>query len=159
MTVFRLAAAAVLAALSGFYFHVFYGRGWANAYVQAQAAASRLNDVVREPYPDIVVLVATLTSLIPMTFKVLLFVLVREQLPGRSGAAKGLLFGFALLVIGDNFIRIPIMNVVVGNPVDVMLVQSAESWVYALLTGLIIGVLVPAGADQPLRRWLSLPTR
>ncbi len=156
MTSLRLAAAVVLAALSGFYFHVFYGRGWANAYVQAQAAAGRLNDVAREPYPDVMVFIAALTSLIPMAFKVLLFVMIRDLLPGRSGAAKGLSFGLLLLVISDSFIRMPIMNVVGGNPPDVMLVQSAEGWVYSLLIGLVIGVVVPPDAREHLPRQLQL---
>ncbi len=154
MTWLRLALAVVAAALSGFYFHVYYGRGWANAYVQAQAAAGRLSDVVREPYPDAVVLIATLTSLVPMAFKVLVFVIIRDLLAGRSGVAKGLSFGLLLLVIGDSFIRMPVMNIVVGNPVDVMLVQSAEAWIYSLLIGLIIGIFVPANAREHLPRWL-----
>jgi hypothetical protein len=152
MTWVRLALAAVMATAGGFFFHVYYGRGLANDYVQAQAAAGRLNDIVHAPYSTPVFLTALATALLPVVFKVALFVLIRDHLPGRSGVAKGLWYGLLLLAISDDFIRMPIMSVVVGNPVDVMLVQSAEVWVISFMTGLIIGILVPAGADQELRR-------
>lgn len=154
----RLTLATVLATAAGFYFHVYYGRGLANDYVQAQAAAGRLNDIARAPHPMPIFLTALATALLPVLFKVALFVLVREQLPGRSGVAKGLWYGLLLLVISDDFVRGPIMSMVVGNPVDVVLVQSAEWWLIPLMMGLIIGVLVPAGVDQQLRRWLRVPT-
>lgn len=144
MTNLRLVAAVVMATVTGFYFHVLYGRGWAVRYVQEQAAQGRLNDIVREPYPWDVYLAALATAFIPVAFQVLLFVLVRDRLPGTSGATKGLWFGALLLAIGDTLVRIPIMSVAVGNPVDVMLVQSAEYWVVGLLKGLLIGVLTPA---------------
>lgn len=152
MTALRVALAVIVATASGFFIHVYYGRGLANAYVQAQAAAGRLSEIVREPYPMPIFLTALATALVPMAFKVGLFVLVRERLPGRSGAAKGLWYGLLLLAIGDNFIRIPIMSVVVGNPADVMLVQSAEAWAISLVTGLLIGTFVPADAGRHLLR-------
>lgn len=147
----RLALATVLATAAGFYFHVFYGRGVANDYVQAQAAAGRLNDIVHAPYPMPIFLAALATSFLPVLCKVAIFVIVRQQLPGKSGAVKGLWYGLLLLVITDDFIRVPIMSVVVGNPIDVMIVQSAEVWGIHLMTGLIIGALVPADVS---RIWL-----
>jgi hypothetical protein len=147
----RAAAAVVLAAATGFVFHVFYGRGWAKDYVQAQAELGRLGDIAREPYPLAVVVPAAATALIPVAFQVLLFVLIREKLPGRSGAAKGLWFGALLLAIGDSLIRMPVMSLIVGNPADVVAVQSAEAWIIKVMTGLIIGLLVPAGLS-----WQSL---
>lgn len=144
MTNLRLVAAVALATVSGFYFHVLYGRGWVVRYVQEQAAQGRLNDIVREPYPWDVYLAALATAFIPTAFQVLLFVLVRDRLPGTSGAVKGLWFGALLLAIGDNLLRIPIMSVAVGNPADVMFVQSAEYWIIGLVKGLLIGVSTPA---------------
>lgn len=152
MTNLRLVAAVALATMSGFYFHVLYGRGWAVRYVGEQAALGRLNDIVREPYPWDVYLLALATAFIPTAFQVLLFVLVRDRLPGTSGATKGLWFGALLLAIGDNLVRIPIMSVAVGNPADVMLVQSAESWVIGLVKGLLIGILTPAEIGRSARR-------
>lgn len=148
----RLIAAVVLATVSSFYFHVHYGRGWAVRYVEAQAALGRLNEIAREPYPWGVYVAALATAFVPTLFQVFLFVLVRDRLPGASGVVKGLWFGVFLLAIGDNLLRMPIMNVVVGNPIDVMLVQSAEYWVIGLLKGLLIGVLTPAQLAWPLRR-------
>ncbi len=139
----RLVIATLLATACGFYIHVLYGRGWANQYVQVQAAAGRLNEIAREPYPWDVYLLALSTAAVPTAFQVLLYVLIRDRLPGQSGPVKGLWFGVLLLAIGENLIRIPLMSVAVGNPVDVMLVQSAEAWSIGLIKGLLIGLLVP----------------
>lgn len=152
MTHLWLVAAVALATASGFYFHVLYGRGWAVRYVQEQAAQGRLNDIVHEPYPWDVYLAALATSFIPTAFQVLLFVLLRDRLPGSSGAVKGLWFGALLLAIGDNLVRIPIMSLAVGNPADVMFVQSAEYWIIGLVKGLLIGVLTPADVGWSARR-------
>jgi hypothetical protein len=146
MTALRLSAAVVLSTAVGFFLHVYYGRGWANAYVQTQAALGRLNDIAREPYPTEIFLAALATALIPTAFQVLLFVLIRDRLPGRSGAVKGLWFGILMLAIGDNLIRMPLMSLIGGNPIDVMLVQTAEAWIIALAKGVLIGALTPADA-------------
>lgn len=152
MTNFRVIAAVALATVSSFYFHVLYGRGWAIGYVQQQAALGRLNDIVHEPYPWDIYLAALATAFIPTAFQVGLFVLVRDRLPGTSGAVKGFWFGARLLAIGDNLVRIPIMSVAVGNPIDVMLVQSAEHWIIGFLKGVLIGVLTPPQLTWPIRR-------
>ena len=143
MKLLRLAAATLLATAAGFFIHVHYGRGWANQYVQVQAAAGRLSEIAREPYPWDVYLLALSTAVIPTAFQVLLYVLIRDKLPGRNDAIKGLWFGALLLAIGENLIRIPIMSVAVGNPIDVMLVQSAEAWTIGIVKGLLIGVVSP----------------
>ena len=155
MTALRLIAAVVIAAAAGFSFHVAYGRGWAKAYVQAQAALGRLDHILREPYPLGVVVPAALTALIPAAFQVLLFVLIRAKLPGRSGAVKGLWFGALLLAISDDLIRLPLMSMIVGNPPDVMLVQSFEHWAIKLMMGVVIGVLTPASVELHPERWFA----
>lgn len=140
----RILLATIIAAAIGFTIHVLYGQGLALEYVQTAAQEGRLNEIIRQPYPAWLVTVAAITALIPTLGKVLLYVLVQDKLPASSNSGRGLLFGLVLLVIDDSLLRTPIMNVVVGNPFDVMLVQSLENWAIPLLMGLVIAHIVPS---------------
>lgn len=140
----RIVLATAVASAAGFGIHVLCGQGWALEYATRAAQAGRLGGVLREPYPTYVVVVAALTTLIPTLGKVLVFLLVRDRLPGRTALMKGLAFGLLLLLINDALLRLPIMNVVIGNPVDVMLVQSLEAWLISPIMGILIALIVPA---------------
>src|SRR5690349_14871605 len=104
----RIVLATTVASAAGFGIHVLYGQGWALQYVARAAQGGRLNGVVREPYPNYVVVIAALTALIPTFGKVLMFMLVRDRLPGRTAVVKGLGFGLLLLMINDALLRLPI---------------------------------------------------
>jgi hypothetical protein len=140
----RLALATLGAAAIGFAIHVLYGRGWAEAYVQTAARAGRLSKIIREPYPASVVIVASITALLPTAGKVIAFLWLRDNLPGRSRLVKGLWYGVLLTAMTDALIRVPLMSIVIGNPVDVMLVQSLEGWMIGPAMGIAIAILVPS---------------
>jgi hypothetical protein len=139
----RVAAAVAIATAVGFSIHVLYGRGWANDYLQQAAHEERFDHILREPYPAWLVVIAALTAMITMAAKVLVFVLIRDRLPGTSGLVKGLWYGVILLAFNEWLIRMPIMAMMVGNDLDLMVVQGLEHWAIALLVGPIIGVLTP----------------
>ncbi len=143
LSVARIAGAVVVAAAIGFSIHVLYGQGWAEAYVQRAADMGRLNGALHQPYPTTIVVIAALTALVPTAGKVLAYILLKERLPGRSRIVKGLAFGLLVLLMGDALIRLPLMNAVIGNPFDVVLVQSLEGWLIAPLMGIAIALLVP----------------
>ena len=139
----RILLATILAAAAGFAIHVLYGQGLAMEYVQSAAREGRLDEIIQSPYPAWLVIVAAITALIPAFGKVLLYVFIQDKLPASSNTGRGLLFGLILLAMNDALLRAPIMSVVVGNPFDVMLVQSLEGWVISLSMGLLIAHLLP----------------
>jgi hypothetical protein len=145
----RVLLAAVVAALLSFAVHVLYGQGWARAYVDGAAAAGRLEGLVRQPYPASVVTVAAATAILPTLGTVLTFLLLRNHLPGRTRWQKGISFAALLVLSSDGAIRMPVMNLVIGNPVDVVLVQSAELWMINLLAGVVIALIAPSTASDP----------
>lgn len=145
----RILLATIVAATIGFAIHVFYGQGLAMEYVQSVAQEGRLSGIIRQPYPAWLVTVAATTALIPTFGKVLLYLLLQDKLPASSNTGRGLLFGLVLLVIDDALLRAPVMSVIVGNPIDVMLVQSLESWVIPLIMGLVIAHIVPSNTIVP----------
>lgn len=148
----RLSLAAVAAAILGFAVHVLYGQGWAKGYVDGAAAAGRLDGILQQPYPPAVIVVAAATAVLPALGKVLVFLLTQKHLPGRSGWQKGLSFGALLLLAGDGLLRTPVMNLIVGNPVDVVLVQVAEPWAMSFVTGIAIGTIAPMISKKAERR-------
>jgi hypothetical protein len=127
----------------GFAIHVQYGRGWAEAYVQHAANVGRLRGGLHEPYPAWLVTVAFITELLPVAGKIALYLLIRDFLPGKSRLMKGLSYGLLLMAIGDTLVRAPLMDALVGNPVDVVLVQNAEGWAIDLSVGSVIALLAP----------------
>lgn len=146
----RIALAATAAAAAGFSIHVLYGRGIAATYAATAAQTGRLNQVLKEPYPSWIVVLAATTALIPALGKVVAFLLLRPRLPGTAPWQKGLAFGGLLLLMNDALVRLPLMNVVVGLPADVALVQAVEAWSINLVMGLLISLL----ASPTDRTWI-----
>lgn len=140
---FRYVLAACIAASTGFFLHVTIGRGIAVEYVQAAADEGRLSGVLREPYPGWVVAIATSSAILPAIAFLLLWLLVRDRMPGRSRIVKGFVFGLLLLCLRDESLRLPVMQLVIGNPLDVTAVQSPESWVIYPIMGLLIALISP----------------
>jgi len=130
------AGAAILFAI-----HVYYGRGWAIDYVN-HAFNARHWTIFREPYPPHIFWTAFITEMLPMLGKVAVYLLLQDRLPGRSAVAKGLWYGLLMLFWTDGSFRGPIMSAVVGNPPDVVFVQSLEAWLIFPLVGVAIAVLV-----------------
>ena len=83
----RIAGATIFAAVIGFLIHVMYGQGIALDYVQKAAESGRLNDVIRQPYPNWVVAIASLTALIPAFGKVFVEPLTGQIDPDANSAA------------------------------------------------------------------------
>jgi hypothetical protein len=140
----RLAAAIVVAAALAFSIHVFYGQGWAACYVDHAFESGRLRGVLHQPYPAWLVTGAFLMELLPIAGKVVLYSMLRDLLPGRSRLAKGTAYGVLLMAIGDTLIRQPLMDALIGNPLDVVLIQNAAGWAVNLCVGITIALLVPA---------------
>ncbi len=142
MNKLRMLSAISAATFCGFAIHVLYGQGWPTEYVARAAQAGRLEQIIHEPYPIYVMAVAFLSAAIPTLGKVFVYCWLHEKLPGRSPFVKGLWFGLLMLFIRDDMLRLPIMNLVVGNPFDVVLVQSLEAWLLYPLTGLLIALCI-----------------
>jgi hypothetical protein len=139
----RMLVAVVASASAGFCIHVFYGEGWLNTYVQSAAEAGRLSNILQPPYPAAIMMAAYLTALVPYAVKVGIYRFAGHLLPARSAFARGLLYGLLLLALGDEFVRMPLMNGLVGNPVDVTVLMSLQPWAIALSSGVLIALFTP----------------
>ena len=142
MLVTRFMLALVAATVAGLLIHVAYGQGWANEFVQSAAEGGRLENLLQPPYPPWYLIVAWLSALLPTAAKVLGYLLIGPRLPGR-GWRRGLLYGLLLLAMSDAAVRLPLMNGLAGNPIDVVLVQGLEAWLIYPVMGTLIGLLLP----------------
>jgi hypothetical protein len=144
----KIALATVLAAAVLFVIHVYYGQGWAARYVGA-AYKARPWSIAHEPYPTPVFVSALATEVFPLLGMVILYLMVQDRLPGRSRIAKGFCFGLLFMFCTDYFVRLPFMNVLVGNPLDVAFIQAAEGWAIYPLVGVVIASVVGAANPRP----------
>lgn len=123
-----------------FVIHVYYGRGIAANYVD-HAFKTRPWKIFHEPYPTYVFWTALFTEMLPVLGMVIVYLMLRDRLPGRSTITKGLWYGALLMFCTDSFVRLPLMNALVGNPLDVVLVQALQDWMIYPLVGLTIALL------------------
>jgi hypothetical protein len=149
MYAIRILLATAVAAIAGFAFHVLYGRGLAQDYLAAAGESGRLGHMLQEPYPTYVVTIAALTALIPTLGKVIVWLLIRDKLPGVTTAGKAVWFTGLMLLMSDDFLRMPIMNLLVGMPIDVLTVYSAEQWVIVPMMCFLIAFILPPPRDAP----------
>ena len=151
MNATRIFLATATAAGAGFAFHVLYGRVFAQDYMAAAAEGGRMNEMLQEPYPTYVVTIAALTALIPTLGKVLVWLLIRDKLPSLTTFGKAICFTGLMMLIDGDVLRMPVMNLLVGMPLDVSAVYSAEKWVIVpTMCFLIAFILPPTRGDGPL---------
>jgi hypothetical protein len=121
-----VAVAVLVAALSGFVLHVLYGRGCAETYVQTAAKEGRLKNVLHEPYPIVVVVLPFVLAAVPAFRKVIASYLCKERLPGQTRLIRGVWFALLMMGMTYTLIRLPLINLVIGNTLGVSLVQARK---------------------------------
>ena len=72
---------------------------------------------------------------------VLLYAMIRRVLPTSSSVIRGVLLGLLLLAIMGRLLRQPVLDLVVGNPIEVVAIQDGVSWV-VWLSACIVAALV-----------------
>ena len=151
MNATRIFLATATAAGAGFAFHVLYARVFAQDYMAAAAESGRMNEMLQEPYPTYVVIIAALTALLPTLGKVLGWLLIRDKLPSLTTFGKAICFTGLMMLIDGDVLRMPVMNLLVGMPLDIWTVYSAEKWVIVpMMCFLIAFILPPTRGDGPL---------
>jgi hypothetical protein len=115
-------AASIASAVTGFAVHV-GSQSWVQSWV-----SERMQGTSVIPSWD-VRYVALATSIEVGVGLTLLYALVRQSMPVRSPVLRGLLLGAILLAVMGRLVRQPLMNLVIGNPLSVVVVQDGISWV------------------------------
>lgn len=139
----RIFLTTLFSASFGFAFHVLYGRGWASEYMDNAIKSGRMDGVLQEPYPFYIVAIAALTALIPTAGKVIIWLFIRDKIPGKRLWIKAFFFTGILIIADGGLLRQDIMNYLVGMPLDVWFVYGMEQWVIVPVMCILIVVLSP----------------
>ena len=120
-----LAVAAIAAAVAWFFVHKPIADHidlWVSEHMAGQP------DIKRQPYGLEVIIPATLSSIEYGIAMVVLYWLVRKATPTLSTLPRALCVFLLSLAIGGELMRFPVMQLVIGNPLGVTLVQHAALW-------------------------------
>ena len=127
--------AAVLSSLSAFAIHVFsqeWVLAWITEHIQGHEGSIATSWDVRY--------VAAVTSVETGVGLVVLYALLRSALPFKSSFLRGLILGVLLLAVMGSLLRQPFMNLVVGNPLSVVVVQDGITWIVWLVASVIVAL-------------------
>ncbi len=151
--------AAVAASVVGFTVH----KAFADrppAWVSAQMGSTQIK---LPPYGPEIVVPATLTSLELGVAYLAAYLLVRRATPDRSVFLRALLVAALCLALHGSLLRMPLMQLLVGNPVWVTVVQHAGTWAPVVAASLVVayayeflGGVLARPATSPGRRDTSV---
>jgi len=128
------ALTAVAAAAAGFVFHVAAEdrlQSWISARMKGRSVSPSRK----------VLLPAALTSIESGAGLVVLYILVRENLPFENTILRGLTVGFLVLAITGRLFRQPLMNCLIGNPLKVVFIQDGAVWINWLLMCVVLAAV------------------
>ena len=133
--------AAVAAGVVGFVVHV-GTQAWVQAWVTERMHGREVTASWDVRY------IALATSVEVGLGLVVLYALVRRAMPVKSAVLRGLLLGVVLLAVMGRLVRQPLMNLVIGNPLSVVIVQDGVSWVLWLAAAITAAVVFERLAPQ-----------
>jgi hypothetical protein len=114
--------AAAAAAVTGFVIHV-GSQAWVQAWVAERMQGRQVTGSWDVRY------LALATSLEVGVGLVILYALVRQAMPVKSSVLRGMLVGVVLLAVMGLLLRQPVMDLVIGNPLSVVIVQDGVAWI------------------------------
>lgn len=128
----------ILFGVLGFFIHVALG-----STVQAVVAENMKGvAILKPPYGPLITSIAGLTALIPALFSLVLYMVIRKQIPGKAPLIKGLFFGALILLLKGQLIRQPLMNYLVGNPLWVVVLQQSEIWLANFIPCILAAIII-----------------
>ena len=132
--ILTVALAALLSSAAGFCLHVFSAE-WLQHWIAGQMAGRDMVSSwdVRVP--------AAISAIEIGLGATLVYWLLHGRFPGLGWGLGGLCLAGLILMIKGNLIRQPLMNVLVGNPLEVVAVQDGMVWLtWAVMGWTIAGV-------------------
>jgi hypothetical protein len=130
---------AIIASLAGLSLHIIMLKEL-TPYI-----TSTLNNttILKPPYPIYINISAYITAILPGFGLALLYYFIRPYFSIKSKVARGILLGLFVLLIKGELIRQPIMNILVGNPISIALLQQSQIWLTSLVMSLLVVFLMP----------------
>jgi hypothetical protein len=141
----RATVSAIVASAVGFAVHV------ADQTFVPPWVALKMQGVPSAGPPTLgVIIAAALSSIEIGGGYCLLYFLVRGATPNLNVISRGLAVGCLGLAIRGDLLRQPIMNTIIGNPLEVALAMAAGPWLTSILMSVALAVVY---------EWLVSPNR
>jgi hypothetical protein len=99
--------------------------------------------VLTPPYPWFVNVLAYVTAIFPVIGLMAIYHLINSHLPSKGRLAKGIVFGLLMLLVQGLLIREPVMNLLVGNGLEVTLLTEISSCLPRFIMCVLIALLMP----------------
>lgn len=131
MKLFLIFLVAAVASTSSFIIHVISAE-WLPTWI-----GSQMQDILIQPSWD-VRYIAGITSIEYGFAAVALYFLARDKLAKFGRFKSSIIFSVLLASIHGAFIRQPFMDFVVGNPVQVVLVQNGFKWLIWIIMAFVV---------------------
>jgi hypothetical protein len=126
--------AAAIASLVGLSFHIVMLRE-ITPYVN-----KAMNEVtiLKSPYPTYINIFAYITVIFPGLGLATIYYFLRPYFTTQSRFLRGVILGTLILLLEGELIRQPIMNILVGNPISVALLQQSQVWLTHYMAILVV---------------------
>ena len=131
MTIVLILILAILASLGGFVVHVITIE-WLPQWIGAQ-----MQGITIQPSWDVRYL-AAVTSIEYGLAAIGLYYLGRQKLLSFGKLKSALIFSILLMAISGVFIRQPLMDIAIGNPLHVSLLQNAFKWLPWIIMAFVV---------------------
>lgn len=136
--------AAIAGAATGFAIHL-CTQAWVQGWVATQMAGRSV-----APSWDVRFLAAA-TSLEIGVATAFVYVLVRKSLPGWPTVFRGALLAALLLGVSGRLLRQPLMDLAIGNPLAVVLIQDGVAWLTWSALCVAVAVVYDTVVDGAIR--------
>lgn len=137
--------AAIAGAATGFAIHL-ATQAWVREWVASQMTGRSV-----APSWDVRFLAAA-TSLEVGLATAFVYVLLRKALPGWPTISRGALLAAVLLAVSGRLLRQPVMDLAIGNPLPVVLVQDGVAWLTWATLCIAVAVVYDAVAAGAVRQ-------
>lgn len=131
MNIFKLFIIAVVASSCGFIVHVFSAE-WLNDWVANVMAGTEVKPSWDVRY------IAMLTSIEYGISTVILYWLVRDRIIQYGQFKAFVILSLLLTALHGALIRQPLMDFIIGNPIEVVMLQNAFKWLVWILMAAVV---------------------
>ena len=139
----RIFLSGILAGILSLLLHLLIGES-VGARV-SEIMIARGMGVQTPPYSASVNILAFGTTIFPGIASAFVFYLIEPNLPGKGIVSKGVIFGLLCMAMRGSLIRLPLMDLAIGNPIEVVLLQRLEPFAIGFCMALVISAIIKKG--------------
>ncbi len=104
--------------------------------------------IAHPPYSVFINIAAYLTVILSAAGMAIVYYFLAPHFPFNSRVLRGLCLAALVLLVKGELIRVPIMNILVGNPIKIALLQQSQIWISNIAMALMIAFVFPRNSQM-----------